>query len=121
MADAFPTTLLRRGTTSVPPFPCTEIPRLPPHTEAAAERAVPGIRVVAETIERMLATDRLCTGSRFWVAALARHAAVLVAARRCPGRLPTPADLARIGLDEAAAVTNEAWMASAAKRLGLPG
>ena len=112
---------LGRETTSVPAFLCSDFSRLPPDVEAGAEQVMPGIGVVAGAVEAMLATGRFCAASRFWAAPLARYAVVLVAARRCPDRAPTPEDLVQFGLDKAAALTSEASMASAAERLGLPG
>lgn len=101
--------------------PCLGV-RLPSDVEAAAERAVPGTQVVAHSIEHMLAHGRLPNNaSLFWRAGLARHAVVLVMARRRPGERPTREGLRAMGLAGAAVVTTDAALAAAAERLGLLG
>lgn len=120
MANRPNTTSQRRVTTSVPALLCVYNPCLRPDIEAASERVVLGIEVVAAAAKRMLAAGRSCIQGRFWATLLVRDAVVLVAARRYPGCVPLPVSLVRIGLDEAAAVTSESWMADAAVRLGPP-
>lgn len=53
-----------RETTPVPAAHlCSNISRLPPDVEAGAGQVVPGVGVVAETIERMLTAFALVAGS----------------------------------------------------------
>ena len=85
--------------------------------DALAEQAMPGILVIAHLVETLLATGRVPTPA-FWRMPLARHDAVLVAARRCPGRTPIAADLIAVGWPEAALVICDDAVACLAEALG---
>ena len=94
--------------------------------DALAEQALPGILMIAHLVETLLQTGRvtlLQTGRvptpGFWLMPMARSAAVLVAARRCPGRMPTAADLVAVGWPEAAIVICDEAVADLVDALGL--
>ena len=86
--------------------------------DTRAEQAVPGVLVVASLVEAMLQSGRM-PSARFWRGSLTRHAAVLVAARRHPGRVPTALDLTRVGWADARYAICDAAVAHTARVLGL--
>lgn len=124
MADSTHSTPVGRVRVPTRPIPLPSPVTTPPPAldraaqDTRAEQAVPGVLVVASLVEVMLQTGRT-PPPRFWRAPLTRHAAVLVAARRHPGRVPTALDLTRVGWADARYATCDAAVAYTARVLGL--